>query len=80
MLESLRNERIIVGIKQTRKALINDEVRTIYAACDTDPGVLNEIYDLCNTKGIEIIEIESMKQLGKAAGIDVKSAVVAVLK
>jgi len=42
--------------------------------------VTKEIADICKEKNIEIIYYDSMKELGKSAGIGVNAAAAAVLK
>ncbi|SCG84109.1 putative ribosomal protein L7Ae-like [Proteiniborus sp. DW1] len=80
MLTNLKDTKKVVGIKQARRAINNDEVLTIYVAEDADTKVVQDIINLCNEKSIEIIYAPSMKELGKACGIDVSAAVAAILK
>jgi len=62
------------------RALSRDEAETIYLAKDADLHVTKEIADICKEKNIEIIYYDSMKELGKSAGIGVNAAAAAVLK
>ncbi len=80
MLEILQHEKKTVGIKQTTKALKQDIAKALYVAEDADAYLIDQLIELARSKHIEVIKIESMKKLGKACGIDVGAAAVAVLK
>lgn len=75
-LKSTRHK--TVGLKQTQRALEKGMVRQVYLAKDAEQHVLRPIVEICRTRGIEIIEIPSMVELGKACGIDVGAAVAAL--
>lgn len=68
----------IVGIKQTQRALEKGIVRQIFLAKDAEQHVLRPIIESCRTQGIEMIEIPTMVELGKACGIEVGAAVAAL--
>ena len=78
--ESLKNGKVIVGIKQTSRALEKDEVANLFFAKDADERLLKPIFEMCRSKQVEIEEVPSMAELGKACGIKVGAAVAAVLK
>lgn len=80
MLTNLKETKKVVGIKQARRAITNNEVKAVIIAEDAESKVVQDIIHLCNEKSIEIIYVESMKELGKACGIDVSAAVAAILK
>lgn len=80
MLENLKADKKTVGIKQTLKAVETGVAQTVYVAKDADEKVLAPLKELCQKNSVEIISVENMKQLGKACGIDVGAAAVAVLK
>ncbi|MDQ7094099.1 ribosomal L7Ae/L30e/S12e/Gadd45 family protein [Desulfosporosinus sp. PR] len=69
-----------VGLKQTQRALEKGIVRRVYLANDAEAHVLRPILDLCRNHNVERIEVSSMKELGKACGIEVGTAVAAILK
>lgn len=68
-----------VGVKQTQRALEKGNVIRVYIAKDAETHVLRPIMDQCNTQGIEVLEVPTMTELGKACGIEVGAAVVALL-
>ena len=69
---------IIIGTKQSLKALKDDRIKEVIIADDADAYVTGRVVDLANEKQIPVIVVDSMKKLGKACGIDVGAAVVAI--
>ncbi|MCX7771735.1 MAG: ribosomal L7Ae/L30e/S12e/Gadd45 family protein [Clostridia bacterium] len=80
MLDLLKRKEKVVGIKQTRKAAEQDKLEAVFIAYDADQRVVGQLKAFCEAKRISVVTTESMKQLGKAAGIDVGAAVVGILK
>ncbi|WP_027726424.1 50S ribosomal protein L7ae-like protein [Tuberibacillus calidus] len=71
---------IIIGTKQSIKAIKEDRVREVIIASDADERVTGKILDIAREKAIPITTVDSMKKLGKACGIDVGAAAVALIK
>jgi large subunit ribosomal protein L7A len=71
---------IVIGTKQSLKALKDDRVKEIVYAIDADERVTSKIIEVAQEKGISVAEVDSMKKLGRACGIDVGAAVIALLK
>ena len=72
-----------VGSKQTLKTLKTmerDTVKVVYIAQDADKRVVDPVFQLCSAKGVPVIEVDSMLLLGKACGIEVGCATVAVIE
>lgn len=80
MLESIKSSKKTIGIRQSIKAVENGLADTVYIAKDADEKVVRSIKELCSNNEIEIVYIDTMKQLGKACGIEVGAAVACVLK
>lgn len=80
MLELLKKKEKVVGLKQTKKAIEQDRLESVIIADDADKRLTEPIKQLCKEKNIMVHTTESMKQLGKAAGIEVSAAVVGILK
>jgi len=79
--ESLKNApKVVVGYKQTSRALEKGEVRSVYLAQDADSRLLRPIIEMCKAGQIQIQEVPSMLELGRACGIKVGAAVAAVLE
>lgn len=74
------NKKIVIGKKQTLRALENNEAEKIYISKDADLHVTKAIADECKKQNIEIIYFNTMKELGLACGINVNAAAAAVLK
>ncbi|WP_096438154.1 50S ribosomal protein L7ae-like protein [Alteribacter populi] len=73
------NQRI-VGTKQTLKALEEQQVIELIIADDADHSVLAKVLAEAENQGVPIATVDSMKKLGKACGIDVSAAIVAIKK
>lgn len=69
-----------VGLKQTQRVLEKGLVRRVYTAKDAEMHVLRPILEWCAKHHIEHIEVPTMKELGKACGIEVGTAVAAVME
>ncbi|SDN92195.1 50S ribosomal protein L7ae-like protein [Alkalicoccus daliensis] len=70
----------VVGTKQTLKALESDQVRELIVAEDADQEVLTKVLTAAETTSVPVDYVDSMKKLGKACGIDVNAAIVAIKK
>ncbi len=71
--------RLIIGMKQTLKAVEQGMVKEVFVAKDADPKVTGKILQLCREKGVPVETVDSMRQLGKACGIEVGAATAAIL-
>ncbi|WP_075980310.1 50S ribosomal protein L7ae-like protein [Bacillus massilinigeriensis] len=70
--------KIIVGTKQTAKALKQGIVKEILIATDAEPRVTANVISIAKEQNVPITYVDSMKRLGKACNIDVKTAAVAI--
>lgn len=70
----------VVGIKQTIKAIKNGEGRTVYIAKDADNKLIKTVEELSMEHSLEVVYVETMKELGKLCGIDVGAASALVLE
>ena len=80
MISKLIDHNKIVGAKQVKKALQNEELETVFIAEDADKNVTDEIARTCKNKNVQVVYVENMRQLGDACGIDVNAAVAALIK
>ncbi|ADL67995.1 ribosomal protein L7Ae/L30e/S12e/Gadd45 [Thermoanaerobacterium thermosaccharolyticum DSM 571] len=74
------SSKLVIGAKQTFKAVTNDKAAKVYIARDAEEHVTKKIIDACNSKSIDIVYIDTMKELGDMCGIDVGAATAAELK
>jgi|LGOV01.1.fsa_nt_gb large subunit ribosomal protein L7A len=77
----VNNSLMFVGRKQVLKAIIfsPDRVECVLLARDAQADLTEPIMDLCKQKNLKFYFIESKKELGKLAGIDVNASTLAVL-
>ena len=69
-----------VGSKQTARAIEEGAAVVVYVARDAAGWVIDPIIEACTAKGIELVYVDTMRELGEACGIDVGAASAAVLK
>ncbi|WP_430789287.1 50S ribosomal protein L7ae-like protein [Virgibacillus flavescens] len=72
--------RLIIGTKQTLKAMKNGDVSEVILADDADKHLTGKIADLAQELDIPCHYVDSMKKLGTACGIDVGASTVAIKK
>lgn len=69
-----------VGSKQTLKAIEKDQALAVYIARDAERRVVEPIIGACRERHVPVVEVESMRALGKLCGIDVGCACASLLK
>ncbi|NEZ46610.1 50S ribosomal protein L7ae-like protein [Clostridium niameyense] len=79
MIDRLKGNKV-VGIKQTIKAIKNGTAKVVYIANDASYDLMAPLRKLADENSLEVIEIDSMKELGKMCSIDVGAAIAALLK
>lgn len=80
-MERLKNARKkTVGTKQTQKAVEKGQARLVYIAKDAEERITSPLISLCKEKGVEIVVVESMIELGKVCGIKVGAASAAIIE
>ncbi|EJP6474132.1 50S ribosomal protein L7ae-like protein [Clostridium sporogenes] len=79
MIDRLKGNKV-VGVKQTVKALKNNTVKTLYVSKDADESLIKPLIELAEENSIDIIKVDTMKDLGRLCGIDVSAATAALLK
>ena len=80
MLDELKGARKVIGMKQLRRSLGAGSVRKVFLADDADPRLTDPLAELCKSSGVEIERAKSMKELGKAGGIDIGAAAAGILR
>ncbi|MDE5415753.1 MULTISPECIES: 50S ribosomal protein L7ae-like protein [Alkalihalobacterium] len=73
-------ENVVIGTKQTIKALEQGNAIEVIIANDADARVVTKVQLLAQKKGVPITAVDSMKKLGKVCGIDVGAATVTLTK
>lgn len=70
----------VIGMKQTLRALKNNEVKAVYIARDAEERVVQDIKETAKEKNVQIVFVPSMEELGKAFGIEIGAATAGLLK
>lgn len=70
----------VVGAKQTLKAIQTNQAQVVYLARDADEHVTDPIRQECVSRGIDIVVVETMAELGRACSIEVGAAVAGIMK
>ena len=78
-LPDLTGFRLVVGAKQLRKALQNRQAKVVYLAENADPALTAPFERMCREAQVEFTWVPTMKELGRACGIDVGAAAAAVV-
>ena len=80
MLDRLKNAEKVVGTRRLVRAILAGEIAEAYVAQDADLFILRQVRDACNRMGVRMVEAESMKALGEACGIEIKTASAGIKK
>lgn len=70
----------VVGLKQTMKAINDNSVKLVYLANDAEEKIIKPVVNLLKDTNIEVLKVDSKKELGAMCGIDVGAAIACVLK
>ena len=73
-------DRRVVGAKQVQRALEGETAEKIFLGLDADDHILRKFRALCADKQVPYEELETMKELGAACGIEICAAVACLLK
>lgn len=79
MLDELKTQRKVVGVKQLRKSLKSGQVVRAFIAANADPRLTEPLEEECVRLGVELIVVPTMAELGKACGISVGAAAAGIL-
>ncbi|MBM7704972.1 50S ribosomal protein L7ae-like protein [Metabacillus iocasae] len=71
---------IVVGTKQTVKALKKGIVKEVFIAEDADSLVTQAVIETANALKISLTYVDSTKKLGKACKIEVGASSVAIIR
>jgi len=69
---------LIIGTKQTVKAINNGEVSEVFIAKDADQHIIDKVMDSINKMNVPYTLVDSKKKLGKACKIEVGASTVAI--
>ena len=80
IMAEIRQNRVVVGAKQFKKALRDNRAIKAYLAQNADPAVTEPIEELCKAHAIPCVWVKTMKELGQACGIEVGAAAATAVK
>lgn len=79
MLEELKTESRVVGLKQTRRAVLSGSAKKVFLACDADPALTAPLISACKEKDIPFTAAPTMREIGETCGLAVGAAAAAAL-
>ncbi len=79
-LPDLSQDKLAVGAKQLRKAVVSGRAKRVFLAKDADPALTEPLRELCVEYHIPITWVPGMAALGRKCGIEVSAAAAAVVK
>ena len=79
MLDELKTQPKVVGIKQLRKSLKDGQVLRAFVAQNADPRLTDPLVEECALLGVELVLVPTMAELGTACGIAVGAAAAGLL-
>lgn len=81
MFEELKDQnKLVIGTKQSLKAIKEGKVETLFIAKDAERHVTRSVEEEAKKVNTQVVHVESMKKLGAACGIEVGAATVVILK
>ena len=80
MLDKLRTEEKVMGVKQSRRAVRDGLAQLVFLACDADPALTDPFAQQCAAADVPVEIRFTMRELGQAAGLQVGAAVATILK
>lgn len=69
-----------VGLRETTKVIENDKAQKVFLAADAEDKVKIPVEKKCEKKGVEVLYVDSMFELGRACDIDRGASTAAILK
>jgi large subunit ribosomal protein L7A len=76
----LQAGKIVIGTKQTVRALKEGKALEVIIAEDADPSIVDKVMGAAKEASVPVTKVDSMKKLGKACKIQVGAAAVAILR
>ncbi len=80
MRKLTRSDQFVVGVKQTAKAIEQGRAKEVFIARDAEERVVAKVIQLSQEAGLPITYVETMRELGKACGINVGASAVALIE
>ena len=78
-MKRLQTEDHVVGLKQSKKAIEAGKAKLAYISEDADSYIKIPLEELCRKNEVQIVYVDTMKELSKACKVDVPTAVAVIL-
>lgn len=78
--KGLQDAHVKIGTKQTMRMVEQGQADEVYVAEDADPRLTSKVIALCNRNSVKVTYVDTMDNLGKACGIQVGAAMVAIVR
>ena len=78
--ERLKNADRVVGTRRLLRALAAGEIAEVFLAMDADLFIARQVREACEKAGVRLVEASSMKALGQACGVEVRTASAGIRK
>ena len=79
-LQKIASAEKVVGTRRLLRALANGEIAEAYLAMDADLFIARQVRQACEDAGVRLVEVDTMKRLGQACGVEVKTASAGIRK
>ncbi|MEE1225294.1 MAG: ribosomal L7Ae/L30e/S12e/Gadd45 family protein [Clostridia bacterium] len=79
MISDATNKHLQVGFKQSLKAIEEGRGKEVLLALDCDEKISAPIRKAASDKGVKLVEVPTMKELGTQCGIEVSASCAVVL-
>ena len=79
-LEKLKTANKVVGTRRLLRAIEAGEIAEAYLALDADLFITRQVKDACQQANVRITDVDTMKKLGEACGVKVKTASAGIRK
>lgn len=79
-MQQFESKNVLVGIKQTTRAIADGKASKVYIARDAEQHVTRRVVELAGIHSVEIEYVDTMKELGHACNIDVGAATAVIIK
>lgn len=69
----------VVGTRETLKRVVRRTAVCVYVARDADPKLIDDVVRQCEAYHVPVQYVDTMVDLGRSCGIEVKAACAAVV-
>ncbi len=80
MLSNTQKDKLVVGLKQSAKAMSSGLAKSIYIANNTDPVIVSDLEKTATENNVGVIYVDTMKELGTMCGINVGASCAVIIR